>query len=59
MMAPLAGVGSLPDAATLAYLPPAVLGAVCGLRVFRTLTDRQFGKIVSLLLVAGGLAMVT
>lgn len=58
LMAPARGFSPLPDAMALAFLPAAAMGTVCGLRVFRELTDRQFGKVVSLLLVAGGLAML-
>jgi len=46
------------DAAQLAYIPPALFGAVCGLRAFRGLTDRQFARGVSALLVVAGFSML-
>ncbi len=52
------GQPAIPDAATLAHVPAAVLGAVCGLRLFRGLTDAQFGRAVHALLVAAGAAML-
>lgn len=57
-MAPTAGLSSIPDPAILLYLPPALVGTAFGLHIFKRLTDRQFGRVVSLLLVLGGLAML-
>lgn len=47
-----------PDPAVFAYLPPAALGTLCGLEVFRYMTERQFGRSVNVLLVLSGLAML-
>ena len=52
------GRAALPSAACFAYLLPAVLGTLCGLEVFRFMTERQFGRSVNLLLVLSGLAML-
>jgi uncharacterized membrane protein YfcA len=54
----VAGRAALPSAACFAYLLPAVLGTLCGLEVFRFMTERQFGRSVNLLLVLSGLAML-
>lgn len=58
VMAEAAGQPAAPDAATLAHVPAALLGAVCGLRLFRGLTDAQFGRAVNALLIAAGAAML-
>lgn len=50
--------GSYFDLAILAYVPPALMGAACGHRFFRGLTDRGFARAVNCLLIAAGLAMV-
>lgn len=57
-MAPGSALGSLPDLPQLAYIPSALIGAACGLRLFRGLTDRQFGHAVNILLIAAGLGML-
>ena len=57
-MAPGGALGSLPDLAQLAYVPAALIGAACGLRLFRGLTDHQFGQAVNILLIAAGLGML-
>ncbi len=57
-MAPRHGLGSLPDLAQLIYIPAALTGAACGLRLFRGLTDRQFRHAVNILLIAAGLGML-
>jgi uncharacterized membrane protein YfcA len=54
----VAGRPTLPSATCFAYLLPAVLGTLCGLEVFRFMTERQFGRSVNLLLVMSGLAML-
>ena len=36
----------------------ALLGALCGLSLYRRLTDRQFGTAVNLLLIASGAALL-
>lgn len=58
VLAPQGGLGSYPALAILAYVPPALLGAACGHRLFRGLTDRGFARAVNCLLIAAGLAMV-
>lgn len=58
VMGPRAGQAAPLDPATLAYVAPALLGATCGLRLFRGLTDRRFGIAVNLLLVAAGLGLM-
>lgn len=57
-IAPKTGLTSVPDLAILAYIPPALMGAACGLRLFHGLTDRQFGRAVNILLIAAGLGML-
>lgn len=57
-MVPRAGQNLVMDLALIAYVPPALLGAACGLRLFRGLTDRQFGRAVNVLLVFAGLGML-
>lgn len=57
-MAPGNALASLPDLAQLAYVPAALIGAACGLRLFRGLTDRQFRRAVNMLLIAAGVGMV-
>ena len=57
-MAPGGALGSLPDLAQLAYVPAALIGAACGLRLFRGLTDRQFGQAVNILLIVAGVGML-
>ena len=52
------GRTALPDGACFAYLLPAALGTVCGLEMFRFMTERQFGRSVNLLLVLSGIAML-
>jgi uncharacterized membrane protein YfcA len=52
------GRTALPNGACFAYPLPAALGTVCGLEVFRFMTERQFGRSVNLLLVLSGIAML-
>lgn len=47
-----------PDPAIFCYLLPAALGMLCGLQVFRLMTERQYGRSVNVLLVLSGLAML-
>lgn len=42
----------------LAHLPPALLGATLGLRLFQRLSDRAFARTVNLLLIAAGAGLV-
>ena len=46
------------DWKTLAFVPAALLGAWFGLRIFRQLSDRQFGFAVNLLLVLSGIGLL-
>jgi uncharacterized membrane protein YfcA len=46
------------DPALLAYAVPAVAGAILGLRRFRSLSDGQFERIVKLMLIASGAALL-
>ena len=57
-MAPGGALGSLPDLGQLAYVPAALIGAACGLRLFRGLTDLQFRQAVNILLIAAGVGML-
>jgi uncharacterized membrane protein YfcA len=52
------GALALGLADAVAYLPPALLGTLCGLSLYRRLTDRQFGTAVNLLLIASGAALL-
>lgn len=42
----------------LVHLPPALLGATLGLRLFQRLSDRAFARTVNLLLIAAGAGLV-
>lgn len=57
-MAPGTAHGSLPDLAQLAHVPAALVGAACGLRLFRGMTDRQFRRAVNILLIAAGVGLL-
>lgn len=46
------------DPLVLAPLPPALLGAMIGLRLFQRLSDRGFARAVNLLLIAAGAGLV-
>jgi hypothetical protein len=43
---------------SLLYVPPALLGTWCGLGWYRRLSDAQFTRVVNLLLIAAGAALV-
>ncbi len=58
MLAPDPKVPSVADPALLAVLPPALLGAVCGMWVHRRLSDCQFARAVTLLLLTTGMALI-
>ncbi len=47
------------DPMMLAYVPPALLGAFFGVRLFRQLSEAGFSRIVNLLLLASGVALLT
>jgi uncharacterized membrane protein YfcA len=42
----------------VAFVPAALLGAWCGLRIFKSLSDRQFKFVVNALLIASGIGLV-
>jgi uncharacterized protein len=46
------------DLSTLGYVPGAVLGTWCGIAIFRRLTDRQFARLVNLLLIVSGVGLL-
>ena len=46
------------DLSALAYVPAALLGARCGMGVFRRLGERQFAAALSLLLITSGLGFL-
>ena len=46
------------DLSTIIYVPGALLGAWCGITIFRRLTDSQFARAVNLLLIASGLGLL-
>jgi len=52
------GRAAWPSAMSFTYLLPAMLGTLCGLEVYRFMTERQFGRSVNLLLVLSGGAML-
>jgi uncharacterized membrane protein YfcA len=43
---------------TLVFVPAALLGAWFGLRIFKRLTDRQFGIVVNALLILSGIGLI-
>ncbi len=47
------------DLKTLAYVPGAVLGTWCGIAIFRRLSDRQFTRLVNLLLIVSGAGLLS
>jgi uncharacterized membrane protein YfcA len=46
------------SAAALLFVPASMAGTACGLAVFRRMTDRQFGRAVTGMLLAAGVAML-
>ncbi len=46
--------GTMAWMAPCAYVPAALLGTICGLRLYRTLNDRQFGIAVNAMLMVSG-----
>jgi len=46
------------DASLMVYVPAALLGAYCGLFIFKRLNDRHFNVAIYLLLIASGIALV-
>ncbi len=42
----------------LAYIPPALVGAICGLQTFQRISDRAFGVLVNALLILAGAVLV-
>lgn len=58
MLAPDPEAPFIVDPALLAVLPPALLGAACGMWVYRRLSDCQFARAVTLLLLTIGVALI-
>jgi uncharacterized protein len=52
-----AGMAQL-DWKTLAFIPAALLGAWFGLRIFKRLSDRQFGFAVNALIIVSGIGLI-
>ena len=46
------------DWKTLAFVPAALLGAWFGLRIFKRLSDRQFGFAVNALIIVSGIGLI-
>jgi uncharacterized protein len=58
MMKPMSASAGPFDWQTLAFIPAALLGAWCGLNIFKGLSDRQFAIAVNALLIASGIGLV-
>jgi uncharacterized membrane protein YfcA len=54
----LSGAGTGYDISLLEYVPAALLGAYCGLRIFKRLNDRHFSVVTYLMLIVSGVALV-
>lgn len=57
VLAPSNGRAADIGAAALLFVPASMIGTACGLAVFRRMTDRQFGRAVTWMLLLAGLAM--
>jgi uncharacterized membrane protein YfcA len=57
-MGPTSSTAARLDWSTLAFVPPALLGAWFGLRIFRRLSARQFEIVVNALLVVSGVGLM-
>jgi uncharacterized protein len=57
LMRPASPSAAQLDWETLAFVPAALLGAWFGLRIFKRLSDRQFGLAVNVLLVVAGVGL--
>lgn len=54
----LSGAGQRYDISLMEYVPAALLGAYCGLSIFRRLDDRQFNLVIYALLIVSGIVLV-
>jgi uncharacterized membrane protein YfcA len=58
VMGPASSTAARLDWNALAFVPPALLGAWFGLRIFRRLSARQFEIAVNVLLVLSGVGLI-
>jgi uncharacterized membrane protein YfcA len=58
LMRPSAAAMAPLDWHTLVFVPAALLGAWFGLRIFKRLSDRQFGLAVNALLIVSGVGLI-
>jgi uncharacterized protein len=58
LMKPMSAASGPLDWKVLAFIPAALLGAWCGLNIFKGLSDRQFAIAVNALLIVSGLGLV-
>jgi uncharacterized membrane protein YfcA len=58
LLAPAEGAVPLLGPGALLFVPASLVGTACGLALFRRMTDRQFGRAVTLMLLVAGLAML-
>jgi uncharacterized membrane protein YfcA len=58
LMRPTSPTATPLDWKTLAFVPAALLGAWFGLRIFKRLSDRQFGIALNVLLIASGVGLI-
>jgi uncharacterized membrane protein YfcA len=58
LMRPSSAAMALLDWKTLAFVPAALLGAWFGLRIFKRLSDRQFGFAVNALIIVSGIGLI-
>lgn len=58
MMRPTSPTATPQDWKTLAFVPAALLGAWFGLRIFKRLSDRQFGVALNVLLIVSGVGLI-
>ncbi len=58
LMRPSSGTVPQLDFKTLVFVPAALLGAWCGLRIFKWLSDRQFELAVNALLIVSGIGLI-
>ena len=58
LMRPSSSVQGQLDWKAFVFVPAALLGAWFGLRIFKRLTDRQFGLVVNALLILSGIGLI-
>ena len=54
----VSGAGQSYDISFMEYAPAALLGAYCGLYIFKRLNDRHFNIAIYVLLIISGIALV-